>query len=226
MTQQRANPALLPLVVLISGEGTNLQAILDQCAQGTLSASVRAVISNRANAPGLRRAIAANIPVHVILPAGNTNRNEYDAALTTVTERYAPKLVLLAGFMRILSAGFARHYRGRLLNIHPALLPKHKGAHTHRRVLEAGDKEHGCSVHFVTEELDSGPVIAQAKIPVRADDTEKTLSARVKEREHALYPLVVRWFTEGRVKLAGNHVVFDGQALAKPRVFEINEEIA
>ncbi|MGH8377770.1 MAG: phosphoribosylglycinamide formyltransferase [Gammaproteobacteria bacterium] len=226
MTQQHANPALLPLVVLISGEGTNLQAILDQCTQGTLPASVRAVISSRADAPGLRRAIAANIPVHVILPAGNTNRDEYDTALATVIERYAPELVLLAGFMRILSNGFVQHHRGRLLNIHPALLPKYIGVHTHHRILEAGDKEHGCSVHFVTEELDSGPVIAQAKVAVQPDDSEKSLSARVKEREHALYPLVVRWFAESRVRLDANRVLFDGQPCAAPRVFEINEEIA
>ncbi|MGA9852637.1 MAG: phosphoribosylglycinamide formyltransferase [Gammaproteobacteria bacterium] len=225
MTQHHANTELLPLVVLISGEGTNLQAILDQCARGILPASVRAVISNRADAPGLRRAIAANIPVHVILATEKTDRYEYDAALTAVIERYPPGLVLLAGFMRILSDGFVQHYRGRLLNIHPALLPKYRGIHTHRRVLEAGDKEHGCSVHFVTKELDSGPVIAQAKVSVRPGDTEKTLSVRVKEREHVLYPLAVRWFAEGQVKLAANHVVFDGKPVDQPRVFDANEDM-
>ncbi|MGH8397698.1 MAG: phosphoribosylglycinamide formyltransferase [Gammaproteobacteria bacterium] len=216
MTQQHANPALLPLVVLISGEGTNLQAILDQCTQGTLPASVRAVISNRADAPGLHRAVAANIPVHVILAAANTDRDEYDAALITIIERYAPKLVLLAGFMRILSNGFVQHHRGRLLNIHPALLPKYKGVHTHRRVLEAHDKEHGCSVHFVTEELDNGPVIAQIKVQVRPGDTEASLRARVLQQEHRLYPEVIGWFARRQLHLDDVQAVVDGKHLTAP----------
>lgn len=226
MTATLTASAPLPLVVLISGEGSNLQAILDACANGTVPASAKAVISSRAEARGLRRAAAANVPLHVILAAENTAREDYDAALTAIIERHMPKLVLLAGFMRILSDEFVRHYRGRLLNIHPALLPEYRGLHTHRRVLEAGEREHGCSVHFVTEELDGGPVIAQAKVPVRAGDMEKSLRTRVLQREHALYPLVVRWFAEGRVSLDGNRVLFDGQPLSGPRVFEINKEIA
>lgn len=214
------------LAVLISGEGSNLQAILDACASGALPAEVCTVISNRADARGLRRALAADVPVHTIIATSGTARDDYDTALRIAIERHAPQLILLAGFMRVLSDAFVRHHRGRLLNIHPALLPKYRGLHTHCRVLEAGEKEHGCSVHFVTEELDGGPVIAQAKVAVKANDTEQTLAARVRQREHALYPLVVRWFAEDRVRLGANHVLFDGQPLSTPRVFEINEGIA
>jgi len=214
------------LAVLISGEGSNLQAILDACASGTLPAEVNAVISNRADAGGLRRALAAGVPVHTIQAAAQTERKDYDQALRILIERHAPQLILLAGFMRVLSDDFVRHYRGRLLNIHPALLPKYRGLHTHRRVLEAGEREHGCSVHFVTEELDSGPIIAQAKVMVKPDDTETSLAARVREREHLLYPLVIRWFAEDWIKFDGNRVLFNGQPMHAPRVFEINEEIA
>jgi phosphoribosylglycinamide formyltransferase-1 len=216
----------LPLAVLISGEGSNLQAILDACASAALPAEVCTLISNRADARGLRRAIAAGVPIHTIQAAAQTERSDYDTALRILIERHRPELILLAGFMRILSDEFVGDYRGRLLNIHPALLPKYRGLRTHRRVLEAGVKEHGCSVHFVTEELDGGPVIAQAKVPVKPDDTEAGLAARVREREHLLYPLVIRWFTEGRIKLDSHRVLFDGQPLPGPRVFEINEEIA
>lgn len=213
------------LAVLISGEGSNLQAILDACASGTLPAEVCVVISNRADARGLRRAIAANVPIHAILATTGATREDYDTALRILIERHAPELILLAGFMRVLSDEFVRHFRGRLLNIHPALLPKYRGLHTHRRALAAGEHEHGCSVHFVTEELDGGPVIAQAKVAVASGDTEQTLAARVRRREHALYPLVVRWLAEGRVKLNADRVSFDGQPLASPRVFGIDEEI-
>ena len=215
-----------PLAVLISGEGSNLQAILDACAGGALPAEVCTVISNRADARGLRRAIAAGVPIHTIQAAAPTERRDYDAALRILIERRNPKLILLAGFMRILSDEFVGHYRGRLLNIHPALLPKYRGLHTHRRALAAGEREHGCSVHFVTEELDGGPVVAQAKVPVKPDDSETSLAARVREREHLLYPLAIRWFAEGRIKLDGNRVLFDGQPMSGPRVFEINEEVA
>ncbi|MGH8362018.1 MAG: phosphoribosylglycinamide formyltransferase [Gammaproteobacteria bacterium] len=215
----------MQLAVLISGEGSNLQAILDACASGVFPAEVCAVISDRADASGLRRAIAANVPVHTIQSATRTERADYDMALRLLIERRNPQLILLAGFMRILSAGFVQNYHGRLLNIHPALLPKYRGLHTHRRVLAAGEREHGCSVHFVTEELDGGPVIAQAKVAVETSDTEQTLAARVRQREHALYPLVVRWLAEGRVKLNEDRVSFDGQPLSAPQVFGINEDI-
>lgn len=219
-------PPRLKLAVLISGEGSNLQAILDACASGALHAEVCAVISNRADARGLRRAITASVPIHAILASSGAAREDYDTALRIVIERHAPQLIPLAGFMRILSDDFVRHFRGRLLNIHPALLPNYRGLHTHRRVLATGAREHGCSVHFVTEELDGGPVITQAKVPVLPDDTETSLAARVREREHVIYPLVLRWFAEGRIALDDNRVLLDGQPLSAPRVFEINEEIA
>lgn len=216
----------LKLAVLISGEGSNLQAILDACTRGRLNAGVCTVISNRAEARGLRRILIASIPVHVVIAPTQTDREDYDATLISFLERHEPQLIVLAGFMRILSAEFVRRYRGRLLNIHPSLLPKHRGLHTHRRVLEAGEKEHGCSVHFVTEELDRGPVIAQAKVPVRPGDTESVLAMRVQEREHQLYPLVLRWFADRRVTLDADQIFLDGQPISGPRVFEINEQIA
>ena len=209
----------LPLVVLISGEGTNLQAILDACASNALSAEVCTVISNRADAPGLRRAIAAGTPIHTIQATAQTAHTDYDTALRILIERHSPELILLAGFMRILSDDFVRHYRGRLLNIHPALLPKYRGLHTHRRVLAAGEHEHGCSVHFVTEELDGGPVIAQAKVAVRPDDTEAALRARVQDQEHRLYPRVVGWFAAGRLLLKNQTVWLDGASLTRPKMF-------
>ena len=215
----------LPLAVLISGEGSNLQAILDACASAALPAVVCTVISNRADARGLRRAIAAGVPIHSVQAAAQTDRADYDTALRILIERHSPELILLAGFMRILSDEFVRHFRGRLMNIHPALLPKYRGLHTHRRVMAAGEHEHGCSVHFVTEELDGGPVVAQAKVPVKPDDSETSLAARVREREHLLYPLVIRWFAEGRIRLDGSRVLLDGQPIAGPRVFEFDEEI-
>lgn len=223
-----ANPRAqrLKLVVLISGEGSNLQAILDACKQGDLNAEVCAVISDHAEARGLRRALHTNIPVHAVLTAHGTERADYDAALSILIERYRPQLVLLAGFMRIVSAPFVQHFHGRLLNIHPALLPKYRGLHTHQRALAAGEREHGCSVHFVTEELDGGPVIAQAKVRVQPDDSETTLAARVQAREHLLYPLVTGWFADGRIQLEGSRVLLDSQPLSGPRVYEINEEIA
>ena len=226
MAAQATNTGTLRLVVLISGEGTNLQAILYQCETGAIPASVQAVISNQADASGLRRAAAANIPVHVILTSHNTAREDYDRALNAVMERYSPELVLLAGFMRILSDGFVRQYRERLLNIHPSLLPKYPGLHTHRRVLEDGEQEHGCSVHFVTEELDGGPVIAQIKVPVRSDDTEASLRERVLHQEHRLYSEVIGWFAQGRVRLEGEHVILDGQRLQAPVMLPAQEHKA
>lgn len=223
-----ANPRAhrLKLVVLISGEGSNLQAILDACNRGDLNAEVCAVISDHAEAHGLRRALHAKVPAHAVLAAHGTERTDYDAALRILIERYHPQLVLLAGFMRIVSAAFVQHFHSRLLNIHPALLPKYRGLHTHRRALAADEREHGCSVHFVTEELDGGPVIAQAKVRVQPDDSETTLAARVQEREHLLYPLVTGWFADGRIQLEGGRVLLDGQPLTGPRVYEINETIA
>lgn len=204
------------LVVLVSGNGSNLQAILDACQTGRIPARVVAVISNRPGAYGLQRAQAAGVPTEVLDHTTFTERSTFDQALQACIDRYQPDLVVLAGFMRILTPAFVAHYHGRLLNIHPSLLPRYKGIHTHRRVLEDGADEHGASVHFVTSELDGGPVIMQAKVPVLPSDDENSLAARVQQQEHRIYPLAVKWFAEGRLKLEGNQVLLDGQALHRP----------
>lgn len=204
------------LVVLISGRGSNLQAILDQAASGELPVEVAAVISNRPGVQGLERARQAGVPALELDHQEFADRPAFEAALIELMDRYQPNLVILAGFMRMLTAGFTEHYRGRLFNIHPSLLPKFRGLHTHERALAAGETEHGASIHFVTAELDGGPVIVQAKVPVLPGDDPDTLAARVLEQEHRLYPLAIRWFAEGRLRLAGEQVLFDDQPLVKP----------
>jgi phosphoribosylglycinamide formyltransferase-1 len=204
-------PAPCNVVVLLSGTGSNLQALIDSTQAGDNPARISAVISNRADAYGLERARNAGIAAQVLEHSGFEGREAFDAALIKLIDQYQPHLVVLAGFMRILSAGFVRHYQGRLLNIHPSLLPKYKGLHTHRRALEAADAEHGCSVHFVTEELDGGPLVVQAVIPVQLGDTPQTLAQRVHTQEHQIYPLAVRWFAEGRLRLGEHGAVLDGQ---------------
>ncbi|QRY79039.1 phosphoribosylglycinamide formyltransferase [Pseudomonas sp. PDNC002] len=201
------------VVVLISGSGSNLQALIDSLAGGDSPAAIRAVISNRADAYGLERARQAGIETRFLDHKAYTDRESFDAALIQAIDGFDADLVLLAGFMRILSADFVRHYQGRLLNIHPSLLPKYKGLHTHQRALEAGDAEHGCSVHFVTEELDGGPLVVQAAIPVESDDTPETLAQRVHVQEHVIYPLAMRWFAEGRVRLGEQGATLDGEML-------------
>ena len=181
------------LAVLISGSGTNLQAIMDAQKAGTLDAEIAVVFSNRANAAGLERAAQAGIPTASLDHRDYPDREQFDQAMIEVLTPYAPDTVVLAGFMRILSAVFVRHYAGQLINIHPSLLPKYRGLNTHARALEAGDSEHGCSIHFVTEELDGGPLIAQAPIAVHANDTVDSLSKRVQQREHLLYPQAVSY---------------------------------
>lgn len=218
--------APLPLVVLVSGQGSNLQAILDRVAAGALAVEVRAVVSDRPEAEALRRAQAAGVPTETVTPLEFPGKAAYDAALMRAVERHAPELVVLAGFMRILGPGFVRRHLGQMLNIHPSLLPKHRGLHTHRRALEAGDKTHGCSVHFVTEELDGGPVVARAEVPVLPADTETGLRARVQQREHALYPQAIGWYAAGRLRLEGRHAMFDGMPLHMPRIFPWDVEIA
>ncbi|TDF81086.1 phosphoribosylglycinamide formyltransferase [Pseudomonas sp. H9] len=202
------------VVVLLSGTGSNLQALIDSTRTGDSPVRIRAVISNRADAYGLQRARDAGIDTAVLDHKAFDGREAFDAALVELIDGYQPQLVVLAGFMRILSAGFVRHYQGRLLNIHPSLLPKYKGLHTHQRALEAGDREHGCSVHFVTEELDGGPLVVQAVIPVELDDTPERLAQRVHSQEHQIYPLAVRWFAEGRLRLGEHGALLDGQPLA------------
>lgn len=201
------------VVVLISGSGSNLQALIDSVAHDGNPARIAAVICNRAGAYGLERAKQAGIATELLDHKQFDGREAFDAALIQAIDAYQPDLVVLAGFMRILTPGFVQHYAGRLLNIHPSLLPKHKGLHTHQRAIEAGDSEHGCSVHFVTEELDGGPLVVQAVLPVMADDTAESLAQRVHEQEHQIYPLAVRWFAEGRLRLGAQGAMLDGQPL-------------
>ena len=201
------------LVVLISGSGSNLQAILDACGQGRINASVAAVFSNKASAYGLERARRADVPAHALAASDYASREEFDRQLIAGIDAYAPDLVVLAGYMRILSPAFVAHYQDRLLNIHPSLLPKYPGLHTHRQAMENGDSEHGTSVHFVTDELDGGPVVLQAKVPVFADDSEEEVIARVQHQEHAIYPLVVSWFVEGRLAMREGKAWLDNQPL-------------
>jgi len=207
-------PDTCDVVVLLSGTGSNLQALIDSNDVKDSPANIRAVISNRADAYGLQRAKDAGIDTRVLDHKAFEGREAFDAALIEVIDEFKPQLVVLAGFMRILSADFVRHYQGRLLNIHPSLLPKNKGLHTHQRALEAGDGEHGCSVHFVTEELDGGPLVIQAVIPVESDDSPHSLAQRVHAQEHRIYPLAVRWFAEGRLSLDEQGALLDGQLLA------------
>ena len=201
------------VVVLISGSGSNLQALIDSIAEDGNPARIAAVISNRADAYGLVRAQNAGIQTRVLDHKQFDGREAFDAALIEAIDGFDPQLVVLAGFMRILTGDFVRHYEGRLLNIHPSLLPKYKGLHTHQRALEAGDREHGCSVHFVTEELDGGPLVVQAVVPVESGDTPESLAQRVHSQEHHIYPLAMRWFAEGRLKLGKTGAQLDGKDL-------------
>ena len=202
------------VVVLLSGTGSNLQALIDSTRTGDSPVRIAAVISNRSDAYGLQRARDAGIETRDLDHKAFEGREAFDAALVELIDAFKPKLVVLAGFMRILSADFVRHYEGRLLNIHPSLLPKYKGMHTHQRALDAGDSEHGCSVHFVTEELDGGPLVVQAVVPVESDDSVQTLAQRVHTQEHKIYPLAVRWFAQGRLILGDQGALLDGQLLA------------
>jgi phosphoribosylglycinamide formyltransferase-1 len=188
------------VVILISGRGSNMQSLIDA------GLPVSAVISNRAGAEGLAAAASRGVATRVVEHRAHATREAFDAALAAEIDRFAPRLVALAGFMRVLTPGFVARYRDRLLNIHPSLLPAFPGLDTHRRALAAGVKVHGCTVHFVTAELDYGPIVVQAVVPVRADDNEATLAARVLKQEHVIYPRAVRWFLENRLAL-GNGVV-------------------
>jgi len=186
------------LVVLISGRGSNLKAIIDNINSGFLDVEISAIISNKKDAKGLAYASLAACPAKVLDDMNFTSRDDYDSSLIKLIDEFQPDLVILAGFMRILTKGFVEHYAGRLLNIHPSLLPKYKGLNTHKRVLQAGDKTHGATVHYVTYELDSGPVIMQAEVPVLANDDEDTLAARVLEQEHKLYSAAIKKAIENK----------------------------
>ncbi|HEU4484460.1 MAG TPA: phosphoribosylglycinamide formyltransferase [Povalibacter sp.] len=206
----------LPIVILISGRGSNMRVIAERAASGALPVEIRAVISDKADAPGLATASAMGIPAVALSPGQFADRAAYDAALASLVAGYEPKLVVLAGFMRILTPTFIEPFAGRILNIHPSLLPRYRGLHTHRRALEAGDAEHGVSVHLVTQELDGGPVIIQAHVPVLPSDTEDSLSARVQREEHRIYPLVIDWIARGRLTLEGELPRLDGEVLHVP----------
>ncbi len=211
------------IVVLISGSGSNLQAILDACKAGFIAGRVSAVISNKADVFGLTRATEAGVPALVLDHKQFADRQSYDAALCEAIDLHQPDLVVLAGFMRILTPEFVAHYSGRLLNIHPSLLPKYQGLNTHQRAIDAGDSVHGCSVHFVTAELDGGPVALQAKVPVFPEDDASAVAARVHEQEHRIYPLVVRWFCQDRLQQQADKALLDGQILSPHGYADDNE---
>lgn len=204
----------LPVVVLISGSGSNLQALIDGA--GDQHFRIQGVISNRPQAGGLARAAEAGIATRVIDHKDYPDRAAFDMALAEAVDAFDPGLVVLAGFMRILTTAFVNRYAGRMINIHPSLLPDFQGLDTHSRALAAGVSEHGASVHFVTAELDGGPVIAQTRVAVEAGDDAKRLAARVLRREHALLPQVVGWFASGRIALRDGQVWMDGNRLQAP----------
>lgn len=205
--------------MLVSGGGSNLQSFIDRAASGALDLDIRAVIANEPTAFGLERAAAAGIDAVAIDHRAYPTREAFDAVLADRIDGYSPDIVLLAGFMRILSDAFVRRYEGRILNIHPSLLPRYPGLDTHRRALEAGDSEHGVTVHFVTPKLDGGPRILQGRVPVLADDDASTLAARVLAVEHRIYPEAVRLLLDGRIEYRDGHAYLDGGRLDSPLPF-------
>ena len=198
-------------VVLISGGGSNLQSIIDNA--DTIDLEIKSVISNNPQAYGLERAKKANIPTHSIDHKQFNSRDEFDKTLGAIIDEYSPDIIILAGFMRILTKKITNKYLGKMLNIHPSLLPKFQGLHTHQRAIDAGEKIHGVSIHFVTDELDGGPIIAQRSIEVLDDDTAESLAKRVLTEEHKLFPEVISWFTKGRLHLENNNAVLNGEIL-------------
>jgi phosphoribosylglycinamide formyltransferase-1 len=208
------------VAVLISGEGSNLQALIDAARAGKIAGRIAVVVSNRGAARGLDRAKAAGIPALHVPAQRGADRAAYDETLSHALAPYAPDLVVLAGFMRVLSSRFVAGFAGRLLNIHPSLLPKYPGLDTHRKVLDNGDREHGATVHFVTEQLDAGPAVIQYRIAVRMGETLESLIARVHAGEHVILPRAVDWFASGRLRLEDEAVMLDGKRLAGPVVVE------
>jgi phosphoribosylglycinamide formyltransferase-1 len=212
------------LVVLISGGGSNLQAIIDAIKSQQLNAEIKAVISNKADAYGLQRAAKENIPCHIIDHKQFSSREAFDQAMIELIDplidSQARDLVILAGFMRILSGPFIQHYHHRLINIHPSLLPKYKGLHSHQQALDNHDSIHGASVHYVDIELDSGPVIMQTEVPVAADDTAATLAQRVLEKEHKIYPLAVKLHCEGKLRFDQETLLYNGKPLLEPLLWK------
>lgn len=205
------------LVVLISGRGRNLQAIIEAIRDGSLPVELRAVISNRGDAPGLAYAEHAGIPTRVLRPRGYPDRRSFDLAVADVIDTYAPELVALAGYMRLLDSAFVQHFAGKLVNIHPSLLPKHRGLDTHRRALEAGDARHGATVHIVTEDMDAGPGLLQGSVAVADNDTPESLADRVMTRvETRIYPQALHWLATGRARCVESRVQLDGATLEAP----------
>jgi len=211
-----ATLATKKIVVLLSGNGSNLQNIIDKLHNTELNnqhIEIVAVLSNKADAYGLQRAQDAGIKHKAIISKGISSREQYDALLSREIDQYQPDLIVMAGFMRILSAQFIDKYTGKMLNIHPSLLPKYQGVNTHQRAIDAGDSAHGASVHFVTEELDSGATVLQAKVPIFSEDSAKDLAERVLTQEHLIYPLAIQWFLSGRLSMVNNHALLDGLIL-------------
>ncbi|HEY8053167.1 MAG: phosphoribosylglycinamide formyltransferase [Steroidobacterales bacterium] len=215
-------PAPLRLAILISGRGSNMLAIARACTTGSIAASVSLVIADRADAGGVTSAAQLGIPTAVVQRSTARDAAAFEAALIATLEAQRPDVIALAGFMRILSAGFVNRFLGRMFNIHPSLLPAYRGLHTHRRVLAAREPQHGASVHFVTPELDGGPVVLQSRVAVAPLDTEATLSARVQATEHIIYPQVLAWFAQRRLAWRDGAAWLDGTRLATPVVEDFN----
>jgi phosphoribosylglycinamide formyltransferase-1 len=209
-------PSRQPIVILISGRGSNMRALIERSRTSDAAYSVCAVIADRADAGGLETARQLGVAARAVPRTTRLARPDYDNALAAAVDEHSPSLIALAGFMHILSAQFVARFAGKILNIHPSLLPKFAGLHTHRRALEAGEAEHGVTVHFVTEQLDGGPRVLQARVPVMPGDTEATLSERVLIQEHRIYPLAVNWFCEGRLRCEAGAARLDGKLLSEP----------
>ncbi|PXY96649.1 phosphoribosylglycinamide formyltransferase [Frischella perrara] len=203
------------IIVLVSGNGSNLQAIINACQNNLINGKIVAVISNKPDVYSLMRAKQATIPSHVINHKEFATREAFDHQLQLQIEQYQPDLIVLAGYMRILTPHFVQHYSGKMLNIHPSLLPKYPGLNTHRRAMEAGDKEHGTTVHFVTDELDGGPIILQAKVPIFDNDEEQDIVERVLAQEHQIYPLVIKWFCDDRLTMINGRAYLDQTMIPK-----------
>jgi phosphoribosylglycinamide formyltransferase-1 len=213
-------------VVLISGGGTNLQAIINQARAGDIPIHLQAVVSDRAGVLGLERAERDKIPTHVLDYAAHADRAAAESALATLLAELNAELIILAGFMRILPPNIVKSHTGRMLNIHPSLLPKYRGLHTYQRAIDNADSVHGSTVHFVTPELDAGPPIIQYRVPIRADETETSLQSRVQQGEYLIYPRAVGWLAEGRLQLRGDEVWLDGLPLAEPVVIDESDDVA
>jgi phosphoribosylglycinamide formyltransferase 1 len=212
------------IVVLISGRGSNMRALVERSQHPAMGYEVAAVIADQPAAGGLVIARDLGVPAHLVAADKSLARARYDEQLAAAIDPYAPALIVLAGFMRILSPEFVSRYEGRMLNIHPALLPKYPGLHTHQRAIDARDDQHGATVHFVTAELDEGPAVIQARIRVEPEDDAQSLAARVQVLEHRIYPIAVRWFCAGRLRYAAGRAWLDGAALESPAMYDGAED--